>query len=322
MKRIIAVVLCLGAVGFTAQPPSGGLRATGVQDLLLTKRSPAWYNEIWSWQFLFDNGMQATLNYTYAKFRFKDPVCGADYSLAGFKGRNFNVGREYPEDRFQQTASPFRMMVHPDMWASGLPPASHHVHFATAKNEGFFVDLEFTQMVPGVAWGDGNWTAGDGDIAMTLPIPSARVKGRIAVGGDTIAVEGWAAMEHIRQTKLVTDILTQSYRGFSLGATPSYINLFHEKDGDWQGFGVQWTAAGPQLLQGNLGIQDGGNNPPPLASIGGMSFKRAGVSQSSSILDGMEGATRWVVNKFVGNVVIQHGKADKPNSVYQYTQVR
>ncbi|HOX53492.1 MAG TPA: hypothetical protein PKY05_18575, partial [Fibrobacteria bacterium] len=209
MRRAVLATFLAATVAFPATPPSGGLRPTNVQDFLLNKRKPRWYNEIWSWQFLFDNGTQATLNYTYARLGFKDPVCGADFSVAGFKGRNFAVGREYPAERFEQVASPARIQIHPDMWAQGMPPASHHVHFATTKNEGYFLDLEFSNMVPGVAWGaNGTWATNGGDLSVLLLIPSARVKGRIAVGRDTLHVEGWAVLEHNRQTELVADILT------------------------------------------------------------------------------------------------------------------
>ena len=75
---------------------------------------------MWSWQFLFDNGTQASLNFTWARLGFKDPVCGADLSLAGFRGRSYSVGREYPEDRFQQQAAPFQIQIHPEIWARGL----------------------------------------------------------------------------------------------------------------------------------------------------------------------------------------------------------
>lgn len=330
MKRFtILLALTIGAqICVGAKAPEGGLRATGVGDLLLTKRKPRWYNEVWSYQFLFDNGTQATLNYTYAKLGIKDPVCGADFSLAGFRGRNHTVGREYPEDRFQQQANPFRIQIHPEMWLQGLPPFSHHVRFATTKGDGFFLDLEFSKMVPGVAWGNGSWSAGDGDITMILPIPSARVKGRVAVGKDTVEVEGWASLEHSRQSALVADILKRSFRAYVTGDHPLYLNAFQEKGGGWTGFGIQWTSAGPQLLPaGQIGISGlEGKMPPQAVSITtndhrSLLFKRTTMAQSASILDGMEGVTRWVVKQFVGDVQISRGRTD-PHGFYQYIVVK
>jgi hypothetical protein len=327
MISFLAALVLSGAVP-SASSPSGELRAAGVQDLLLVKRKPRWYNEMWSWQFMFDNGSQASLNFTWARLGFKDPVCGADLSLAGFRGRNYSVGREYPEDRFQQQASPFRIQIHPEIWAQGLPPASHHVHFATTKNEGFYVDLEFSHMVPGAVWGDGTWKAGDGTLTMALAIPSARVRGRIAVGKDTVNVEGWAVLEHVRQTALLADILTRSFRGFEAGSQPAYINAFREKGGGWTGYALEWSAAGPHLIPAAQAIVgEAGGQPPASVSIVGadrrsLVFRRASVAQSASILDGMEGVTRWVVKQFVGNVILQRGRLDKPNSFYQYTMVK
>lgn len=330
MKRnLILLAVSIACVdGLAATPPNGALRATGAADMLLTKRKPRWYNEIWSYQFLFDNGIQATLNYTYAKLGFKEPVCGADFSVAGFKGRNFSVGREYPEDRFQQQADPLKIQIHPDMWLKGLPPAAHHVRFATTKNEGFFLDLEFSRMVPGVAWGDGVWSAGDGEITMLLPIPSARVKGRIAVGNDTLAVEGWAVLEHNRQSALVADILKRSFRGYVPGEHARYLNGFQEKGGAWTGFALQWTASGAHLLPaGQIGISGlEGKAPPAVMSLTtddhrSMVFKRTSIAQSGSILDGMEGVTRWVVKQFVGDVQISRGRTDQAG-FYQYVVVK
>jgi hypothetical protein len=312
-----------------ATPPTGVLRPMQVQDLLLVKRTPRWYNEVWSWQFLFDNGTQATLNYTWARLGFKDPVCGADLAYAGFEGRNYSVGREYPQDRFKQSASPFRIQIHPEMSAQGLPPESHHVHFETTKNQGFYLDMEFSRMVPGVVWGNGIWKVGDDNLTIVLAIPSARVKGRIAVGKDTLQVEGWAVMEHVSQTALLADIFNSSIRAFAAGPEPSYLNLFRENDGgDWTGFGVEWSPSGPHLVApGRVFVQDGGNLPPLAFSITSpdgrrLAFRRSTVAQSGSLLDGMEGMTRWVIKQFVGNVVLQRGLLDKPNSFYQATSVR
>jgi hypothetical protein len=330
MKRnLILMVASITFVdGLAATPPTGALRATGAADMLLTKRKPRWYNEIWAYQFLFDNGTQATLNYSYAKLGFKDPVCGADFSLAGFKGRNYSVGREYPESRFQQQADPLRIQIHPDMWMKGLPPAAHHLRFATDKNEGFFLDLVFSRMVPGVAWGDGAWSAGDGSITMLLPIPSARVKGRIAVGADTLEVEGWAILEHNRQTALVADILKRSFRAYVPGEHPRFLHAFQEKGGSWTGFGLQWTTSGPQLLPaGRIGVSGlEGHAPPAAISLTtddqrSLVFRRTSIAQSASILDGMEGVTRWVVKQFVGDVQIMRGRTDG-SGLYQYVVVK
>jgi hypothetical protein len=214
------------------------------------------------------------------------------------------------------------------MSAQGLPPASHHVHFETNKNQGFYLDMEFSHMVPGVVWGDGTWIVGDDNLTIVLAIPSARVKGRIAVGKDTIDVEGWAVLEHVRQTALLADIFTSSIRAFSPGIEPSYLNVFRERGGDWTGFGVEWTPSGPHLVApGRVFVQEGGDQPPITFSVTStdgrrLAFRRTSVAQSGSLLDGMEGMTRWVVKQFVGNVVLQRGLLDKMNSFYQATSVR
>jgi len=323
--RSLLLVAVASASALALTPPSGPLRTSNVSDLLLAKRGTAYYNEAWSYQFQFDNGLQATLNLTFAKIRFKDPVCGADLSLAGFKGRNYTVGREYPESRFQQTANPFRLAVHENIWMSGLPPAAHHLHFAAAKNEGFFVDLAFSDIKPGVVWGDGRFKAGDGDFSLALPIPMAHVQGRIAVGKDTIAVKGVAMMEHIRQSHLISDLLTGSMRYFQPGPNPVYATWFKEKKGAWGGYAVSWASGQPVLITG--GATTDGQAPPVTASVQGaagrVAFERKSLAQASSILDGMEGVTRSMVKMFIGNVRMYRGKAtgNGQPGIYQYLQV-
>lgn len=330
MKRILAIsslIALLALPAPAANLPSGGLRATGAGDLLLNKRKPRYYNEVWSWQILLDDGTQVGLNFTYARLGFKDPVCGADLSIAGFKGRSYTVGREYPEERLQQSGNPVRVQIHPDIWFQGQPPVSHKLRFATTKNEGFFLDLDFSQMVPGVAWGDGVFGLKEGDLGVAVPIPSARVSGRLAVGGDTVQVQGWAVMEHMRQTALLGDLVDETFRGFRPGANPTYVNLFKEKGKSWTGFGVVWKDGKPQLLQpAAIGVASGGGvNPPTRVELVGSDgakvvMDRKSVGQANSILDGMEGVTRWVVKNFMGDVRLARGRVD--DGYYQYIKVK
>ncbi len=320
MKKLAAIILAFSAgVPFAWQNPSGGLRATSSSDLLLSKRGARYYNEMWSYQLQFSNGTQATLNFTYAKLGIKSPVCGADLSLAGFKGRNYTVGREYPENHFRQSASPFRIQVNDNIWMSGMPPASHHVHFEAHKNEGFYVDLQFSGMKHGVVWGNGDFKAGDGDFTNVLAIPMATVRGRIAVGGDTIAVHGVAMMEHQRQSDLASDLFSSSLHVFAPGPNPIYANWTREKGGSWNGYAIEWVNGQPQLQLGTIAID--GQTPPARAQVSNKSiFARRTLAQSSSILDGMEGVTRWVVKKFVGNVRMYRGRGtlDGHSAIYQY----
>lgn len=330
MKRsfLIAALLSFSALpSFALSLPSGDLRATGAGDLLLNKRKPRYYNEVWSWQIAFDDGSQVSLNFTYARLGFKDPVCGADISVANFKGRSYAVGREYPEDRLQQSGNPLRVQIHPDIWFQGQPPASHHLHFATTKNEGYYLDLAFSQMEPGVAWGNGVFSMKEGDLAVAVPIPMARVSGRLAIGRDTVHVQGWAVMEHLRQTALLGDLVDETYRGFRSGSSPVYMNVFKEKDRGWSGFVVEWKDGKP-VLHTPAGIsvaQGGGNNPPTrveFASAQGGRFvmERKSFLQSNSILDGMEGVTRTVVKMFIGDVRLARGRTT--DGFYQYIRVK
>lgn len=330
MKKpfLLASLIGFAAVGVSALSfPTGDLRNTGAADLLLNKRKPRYYNEVWSWQIALDDGSQVSLNFTYAKLGFKDPVCGADISIAHFKGRSYAVGREYPEDRLQQSGNPMRVQIHPDIWFQGQPPANHQVHFATTKNEGYYLDLVFSDMKPGFAWGNGVFGTKEGDLGITVPIPMARVSGKLAVGGDTLQVQGWAVMEHMRQTALLGDLVDETYRGFRTGAEPVYMNVFKEKGRGWTGFVVEWKDGKPVLhTPGSVAINpDAGVNPPhrvefASAQGGRFAMDRKSYLQGNSILDGMEGVTRWVVKQFVGDVRLARGRT--ADGFYQYIKIK
>jgi hypothetical protein len=325
---LLASLVALSAVGASALSfPSGDLRNTGAADLLLNKRKPRYYNEIWSWQIALDDGSQVSLNFTYARLGFKDPVCGADIAVANFKGRNYAVGREYPEDRLQQAGNPLRVQIHPDIWFQGLPPAGMHLHFATTKNEGYYLDLAFSDIKQGVAWGNGVFGMKEGDLGITVPIPMARVSGKLAIGGDTVQVQGWAVMEHMRQTALLGDLVDETFRGFRTGPDPVYMNVFKEKDRGWTGFVVEWKDGRPVLHSpAAVSVGSGGGVNPPVrvdfASVQGghFSMERKSFLQGNSILDGMEGVTRTVVKMFVGDVRLARGRTT--DGFYQYVKIK
>ena len=181
-------------------------------------------------------------------------------------------------------------------------------------------------MKPGVVWGDGKFKAGDGDFSVALPIPMATVVGRIAVGNDTIRVKGIAVLEHLRQSHLVSDLMTSSMRAITTGPNLSYMNLFREKKGGWGGWGVDWSSGQPVLVFASATAD--GQAPAGAAVVAGangarLSFERKTLAQSSSILDGMEGATRWIVKKFVGNVRMYrgHGAVNGHPAIYQYMNI-
>src|SRR5437762_13089738 len=77
------------------------LRRDNATDIAPHPKSSRTYNEFWTYQFWLNEGIQAQVDLSRANFgSFKDPACGADLSLIGFKGRNYFVAREYKARNF------------------------------------------------------------------------------------------------------------------------------------------------------------------------------------------------------------------------------
>jgi hypothetical protein len=197
------------------QQPTGDLRAAVLTDLKPHPSASKTYNEFWTYHFMLDGNIQVILNFSRVNLgSFKSPVCGADLTIMGYQGRNWTVAREYDKKNFIFTDSAQSLRVHENIWFSGKLPESHHAHFATnKKNVGYYLDLDFSDILPGRVWGDGMFKFGGGDaVGIFIHIPSAKVKGRLAVNKDTLEVNGTAYMDHTFQTDLAPNLISAGYR--------------------------------------------------------------------------------------------------------------
>lgn len=199
--------------------PAGELRAAGLGDLRPHPSGSKTYNEIWTYQLLLDGNIQASLNLSRVNLgSFKDPVCGADLTVLGFKGRNYTVAREYDKSNFKFIDSLHQLQVHQNIWFTGKLPASHRVFFSTRKKDvSYFLDLEFSDIAPGKVWGDGMFRLGPESVGIFIHIPRARVAGRLAINGDTLAVTGTAYMDHTFQTTMAPALVDAGYRYIASG---------------------------------------------------------------------------------------------------------
>lgn len=224
---VLPVLLALGAFLLSApsagaaavKPPAGDLHPATVSDLKPHPSGSKTYNELWTYHFFLDGNIQAYLNFSRVNLgSFKDPVCGADLNLLGFKGRNYTVAREYDKKNFVFTEANHQLRVHENIWFQGKLPEAHRVYFSTRKKEvSYLVDLQFSDIVPGHVWGDGMFRLGSETVGIFIHIPRARVTGRIAVDQDTVAVSGLAYMDHTFQTALAPRLVDGGYRYISQG---------------------------------------------------------------------------------------------------------
>jgi hypothetical protein len=199
------------------QVPSGKLRQTTDDDFLPHKPDGNFYNEFWSYFIKLDNGTQLLIEYSIGYFgNLKDPVTGAQMAIANFKGEDYVVRREYPIDLKSFDPETYYFRLHPerDIWFKGKLPEKHEIFFRTHKDDILYdVKLKFTDIEPGLSWGDGEFVLDGKDrVGMFIHIPSARVEGHIAMNGDSTQVQGVAYMDHTYQTRLATDLISKGYR--------------------------------------------------------------------------------------------------------------
>jgi hypothetical protein len=259
-----------GVSGFAQTPPSGGLRADSPADFAPHPASGKTFNELWTYQFWLNGGIQVQLNLSRANFgSFKDPVCGADLAVTSFRGKNAFVAREYPVKRFSWSPANARLEVHPNIYTEGFPPRAHKVYFSTVK-EGvaYFLELTFEGMTPGAVWGDGIFDLADGQkMGLYFHIPKARVTGRMGINGDTLAVKGFGWMDHTWQTQFAPKLIDVSYR-YAVFSGRAEGGYFFQKGDAVFGYGVREEKGRLSLLNPN------GIKVPSRTNWGGTSLAR------------------------------------------------
>ncbi len=298
--------------------PSGSLRNTQYSDLKDHPSKSKTYNEFWTYQFLLNNNMTVHFNYSRANLgRIKDPVCGTDLSIINFKKKTYTLAREYPKSNFQFTDSEERLNIHKNIWFSGKLPESHRVFLHTTKKGiEYLVDLSFTDIQVGKTWGDGIFKLGSEKIGIYVHIPRAKVKGFIAINGDSLAVEGTAYMDHTFQTKMGTKLVKNGYRYMSttgpieLGYILQPQKKYSQKP---VGFGLQEVEGKLQLLtptaikinkQAKAKKLKVATDLSLVYKESTVNLKRSRDNQQLSILNEFSGMTKWAVKRFMGGEVI------------------
>ena len=194
--------------------PTGEARATTADDLRPHRSIGGAYNEVWSYTFLLNDGMQATMSLSKADLgSIMSPVSGAEFSISGFDGRSYRAPKQYADDDLVFTPSTNRLQVHPDIFFEGALPQRHRVYFKAAKHGvQFEVDLRFSAIEPGLTWGDGVFHLGSERVGMFIHIPYAEVRGTISIDGVRKEVRGTAYMDHTFQSDFATKLVRSAYR--------------------------------------------------------------------------------------------------------------
>lgn len=333
-----AALAVLAAPVLAATFPQGGLRRDTPADYAPQENPGRTHNEFWTWQFLLNDGLQVQVNLSRVHFgKFKDPVCGADLAVMGPGGRSEFVAREYPLSNFTWEPAAGRLSVHANIFAEGLPPRAHRVFFSTSKGgKDYFLDLAFDNMKPGVVWGDGLFRLGGGEtVSLAIHIPRARVKGRLAIDGDTIAVRGVGWMDHSRQSQFGTRFMDAAYRYVVTSGRAEGGMFFTEKSSVF-GYGVReengvLTLLRPEAFTAPERSSWGGVSVPRRLEIrlaGGdtVRFARTLDRQRTSVLQELGKLERMGARMFLGGELLGYrglGRVDEAHpALYSFTLVK
>lgn len=201
--------------------PTGAMRALTAEDFRPHRPAGGAYNEIWSYTFLLNDGMQATFSLSYAELgSLMAPVSGAEFSVSGFDGASYRAAKEYDAEDLVFTAATSRLQVQPEIYAEGSLPQRHRVHFEAGKNGiTYRADLTLSDLASGLTWGNGLFRLGSEQIGMFIHIPYARVAGTITIDGVTKRVSGTAYMDHTFQSDFATKLVRSAYRYVQHGGT-------------------------------------------------------------------------------------------------------
>lgn len=324
---IFAFLLCCGASAAEVQAPKGGERSLTVHDFMPHKDPAKEFNETWSYQFVFDNGSRAFVNYSMMYVPGSGKKVGCDLTLWNFKGKTHTVGRQYPPERLVADESKALIDIKGEYKMEGKPGKGHRVLFTADKGGKFFLDVTFASAVNAKVPGDGVWKVGSEKYAQYVHIPYGRVTGRIGYEGDTIEVKGYAYMDQTWQTTQAIDIAIRSinfstnskdamYAGrisIAEGGTLMGYALYSGNDGVKVALPSRVTEAGnpyngKSFAKEELGLEFKDNVP-------GLKFSVKKTYQKASLLDKIDG---WFAKKAAklmagGEVLFYRGRSDGTN---------
>lgn len=222
MRILVLVLIALAGAGAAVQVPQGATRATTANDFFRHPQSAKKYNELWGYQFVFDNGTKAFVNYSWMYLPQQGNKVGCDLSFWNFKGKSHSVGRQYPTERFKEDRASSTISIKDEYAMQNLPGKGHRVYFTADKGGRFLVDVEFIQATPGLVPGNGEFQVDGHRYGLYVHIPYGRVKGKIAYNNDTIEVQGYGYMDHAWQTDQATELAAR-YMAFSTASSKKFM---------------------------------------------------------------------------------------------------
>lgn len=210
-------------------------------------------SEFWRYQFVLDNGTEAFLTFSLLQVPTMGEKAAVELSFRNFKGKNVQVGRQFEREDWKEIQQPLMIKLRSDYRMEGLPGPGHRAYFATTKNEGFFLDLTFDSALPSAY----ETPAEGSPFHLAIHIPRGSVRGRIAVGKDTLQVKGKAVLMHSWHNKKVTQFASKTINLFA-PSDGGFTGAFAiGSDGKIHGFGLQIKGVETQLAKLSSWNQNG-----------------------------------------------------------------
>ena len=94
---LLAVMAVFTSAGEVTSP-QGAVRNLTVGDFMPHPNVGNDFNETWSYQFVFDTGTRAFVNYALLQVPASGQKVTCDMTFWNFKGKTYTVGRQYPPE--------------------------------------------------------------------------------------------------------------------------------------------------------------------------------------------------------------------------------
>lgn len=244
---ILAISAAFAGKDEFPQPES---RLTGASDFFAKVMKSEESTEAWTYQFVFDNGTRAYVNYASLLIPTSGKKMGCDISFIGLKGKNSNIGRQYPLERYKEYREQNKISIKEEYIMEGLPGKGHRVFFSANKDGfgKFLLDVTFTSAKRGKIPGNGKWKIDGKNYGVAVLIPHGRVKGKIAHDGDTVEIKGYGYLEHTWQSGNATDLAVRAFN-VSEATRGSYAGrIAIAKNGTPFGYLLHQTETGSETL--------------------------------------------------------------------------
>ena len=317
-----AVMAAFASAG-EVTPPQGAMRNLTAGDFMPHPNVGKDFNETWSYQFVFDNGTRAFVNYALLQVPASGQKVTCDMTFWNFKGKTYTVGRQYPPERLKADKNSGTIDIKGEYKMENKPGKGHRVYFTADKGGKFLLDVTFESAVQGMVPGNGVWTFGKEKMGQFIHIPYGRVTGKIAYNEDTLTVKGYAYMDQIWQTAQATEMAARTINFSTSDKSPMHAGrITLTTDGQLMGYALY---NGPQGMKVAIPtkVKEGGADyngkkfPKTTLSfewkngVPAMVFPVNKVLQKASLLDKIDG---WFAKKAMkiaagGEVLFYRGRS-------------